>query len=150
SNGGRGHRLAEREICQPHLRLLRRDLTPRSWNEDGNELTFRLRRGVKWHDGQPFTANDVKCTWDLLLGNSQEKLRANPRKAWYARVALRMARRDLQQAQLPQKSRLNSRPGPTRSLTNRNATDWGAAHHVALVRPGPRDDVRAAIYRRAT
>jgi len=31
----------------------------------------------------PFTASDVKCTWDLLLGKSPENLRANPRKAWY-------------------------------------------------------------------
>ena len=33
-----------------------------SWNEDGTELTFALRQGVKWHDGKPFTAQDVKCT----------------------------------------------------------------------------------------
>ena len=33
-----------------------------SWNEDGTELTFRLREGVRWHDGQPFTAKDVQCT----------------------------------------------------------------------------------------
>src|SRR6516225_11955784 len=39
-----------------------------SWNEDGTELTFRLREGVKWHDGQPFTVKDVLCTWDLLMG----------------------------------------------------------------------------------
>ena len=39
--------------------------------------------GVKWHDGKPFTAADVKCTWDMLTGKSQEKLRLNPRKAWY-------------------------------------------------------------------
>jgi peptide/nickel transport system substrate-binding protein len=54
-----------------------------SWSEDGTRLTFRLREGVKWHDGKPFTANDVKCTWDMLLGRSNEKLRTNPRKAWY-------------------------------------------------------------------
>src|SRR5262245_66020829 len=39
-----------------------------SWSEDGTQLTFRLREGVKWHDGRPFTAKDVRCTWDLLRG----------------------------------------------------------------------------------
>src|ERR1700756_2524995 len=53
------------------------------WSEDGKELTFKLRQGVKWHDGKPFTAADVKCTWDLITGKSAEKLRVNPRKAWY-------------------------------------------------------------------
>src|SRR6478752_6645373 len=54
-----------------------------SWDEDKTQLTFRLREGVKWHDGKPFTAKDVVCTWDLLTGRSSEKLRINPRKAWY-------------------------------------------------------------------
>jgi peptide/nickel transport system substrate-binding protein len=54
-----------------------------SWSEDGTQLTFPLRQGVKWHDGKPFTAKDVKCTWDLLTGKSSEKLRLNPRKSWY-------------------------------------------------------------------
>src|SRR6266496_6789984 len=53
------------------------------WSEDGTELTFKLRQGVKWHDGKPFTAADVKCTWDLVQGKTTEKLRVNPRKAWY-------------------------------------------------------------------
>jgi peptide/nickel transport system substrate-binding protein len=54
-----------------------------SWNEDATELTFPLRRGVRWHDGNPFTAQDVKCTWDLLTGRAVDKLRLNPRKSWY-------------------------------------------------------------------
>ena len=54
-----------------------------SWSEDGKELTFKLRPGIKWHDGKPFTAKDVKCTWDLINGNAAEKFRINPRKAWY-------------------------------------------------------------------
>src|SRR5271169_6077135 len=57
-----------------------------SWNEDGTELSLPLRQGVKWHDGKPFTAADVKCTWDLLLEQSSEKLRINPRKAWYGNL----------------------------------------------------------------
>src|SRR6201981_2203663 len=52
-----------------------------SWNEEGTELTMPLRHGVKWHDGQPFTAKDVECTWDLLTGRGNDKLRINPRKS---------------------------------------------------------------------
>src|SRR5438445_1588179 len=54
-----------------------------NWDEDGTRLTFKLHEGVKWHDGKPFTAQDVKCTWELLQGKASEKLRINPRKAWY-------------------------------------------------------------------
>tara|TARA_Y100001934_G_scaffold258131_1_gene328002 strand:- start:62 stop:556 length:495 start_codon:yes stop_codon:yes gene_type:complete len=55
-----------------------------SWNADKTQLTFKLREGVKWHDGKPFTSADVKCTWELVLGQAgKRKLRKNPRKAWY-------------------------------------------------------------------
>ena len=57
-----------------------------AWNEEGTELTFPLRQGIKWHDGKPFTAADVKCTIDLLQGTGSEKLRINPRKTWYSNV----------------------------------------------------------------
>jgi peptide/nickel transport system substrate-binding protein len=57
-----------------------------SWSADGKALTFKLQQGVKWHDGKPFTAKDVVCTFDLLTGKSEEKLRSNPRKTWYGNV----------------------------------------------------------------
>ena len=39
-----------------------------SWttSDDGLEYTFALKPGVKWHDGEPFTANDVKFTFDQI------------------------------------------------------------------------------------
>src|SRR6266404_3950672 len=57
-----------------------------SWNEEGTELTLPLRQGVTWHDGRPFSAKDVVCTWDLLTGTSSDKLRVSPRKSWYGNL----------------------------------------------------------------
>src|ERR1700744_1075843 len=54
-----------------------------AWSDDKKTLTFTLRQGVKWHDGKPFTAADVKCTFDMLMGKSPQKFRQNPRKSWY-------------------------------------------------------------------
>lgn len=57
-----------------------------SWSADRKELTFKLREGVKWHDGRPFTAADVKCTIELVQGKREDKLRTNPRRLWYNNV----------------------------------------------------------------
>lgn len=54
-----------------------------SWSDDLKQLTFKLRSGVTWHDGKPFSSADVKCTWDLILGKAKGKLRKNPRRSWY-------------------------------------------------------------------
>ena len=32
--------------------------------EDGRSVLWKLKRGVKWHDGKPFTADDVVFTWE--------------------------------------------------------------------------------------
>jgi peptide/nickel transport system substrate-binding protein len=74
----------DQQVAQNSPQSIVPDLaTEWSWNEEGTELTMPLRHGVKWHDGQPFTAKDVECTWDLLTGSGNDKLRINPRKSWY-------------------------------------------------------------------
>ena len=67
-----------------------------AWSVDGTKLTFQLREGVKWHDGKPFTAQDVVCTFDLLTGKAEPKLRRNPRTSWYGNVDKMTADSELQ------------------------------------------------------
>ena len=59
-----------------------------SWQDDYRNLVFFLRRNVRWHDGQPFTAKDVKYTFDMVreAKDAPAKLRLNPRKEWYANI----------------------------------------------------------------
>ena len=77
----------KQDVPQNSLQSIVPDLAESwSWSEDGTELTFKLRPGVKWHDGKPFTANDVVCTWDLLQGKAKDKLRLNPRQGWWHNV----------------------------------------------------------------
>ena len=59
-----------------------------SWQDNYRNLVFFLRKDVKWHDGKPFTSQDVKFTFDMVRGapDAQGKLRLSPRKDWYANV----------------------------------------------------------------
>src|SRR5947209_9932947 len=58
-----------------------------SWDATNTRLTFKLRQGVKWHDGKPFTAKDVQCTWRMLIGKSEaQDFHRNPRKVWYSKL----------------------------------------------------------------
>lgn len=46
--------------------------------EEGGALyRFHLRRGVRWHDGKPFTAADVKFTFDEMLLKFHSRTRAS-------------------------------------------------------------------------
>ena len=42
-----------------------------SWDvsDDGLTYTFHLRDGVRWHDGEPFSARDVVFTYDLMMND---------------------------------------------------------------------------------
>ena len=76
--------LFDQNMKQNSLQTIRPDLaTSWSWNADYTKLTFQLREGVRWHDGKPFTAKDVECTWNLYLEKGPEKLRVNPRLTVY-------------------------------------------------------------------
>jgi peptide/nickel transport system substrate-binding protein len=48
-----------------------------SWSasEDGLSYEFVLRRGVKFHNGDPVTAEDVKFSFERYRGNSQEMMK---------------------------------------------------------------------------
>src|SRR3954471_10884350 len=82
---------------QNRLDTIQPDLaTGFSWNEDGTALTLPLRQGVKWHDGKPFTAADVKCTWDLLMETGADKFRVNPRKTNFKNLEKVTANGDLE------------------------------------------------------
>jgi peptide/nickel transport system substrate-binding protein len=77
----------DQSIQQSGMNSIVPDLATKwGWDAGGTKLTFTLRPGVKWHDGKPFTARDVKCTWDMLIGQHTERLRVNPRKAWYGNL----------------------------------------------------------------
>jgi peptide/nickel transport system substrate-binding protein len=74
----------DQHVAQNSLQSIVPDLaTSWSWDEEGTDLTFQLRQGVRWHDGKPFTAQDLKCTWDLYQETGPDKLRINPRKSSY-------------------------------------------------------------------
>ena len=51
-----------------------------SWehSDDGLTWTFNLRRDVKWHNGQPFTAHDVDFTFNKIIYNDDIPASSRP------------------------------------------------------------------------
>ncbi len=49
-----------------HLNVVPSLAASKTVSSDGNTITYALRKGVLWHDGTPFTANDVVFTWNLI------------------------------------------------------------------------------------
>jgi len=77
----------KQDVAQNSLDSIVPDLAASwAWSADNKALIFKLKEGVKWHDGKPFTSSDVKCTFDTLMGKSAQKFRKNPRKSWYDQV----------------------------------------------------------------
>lgn len=51
-----------------------------SWtiSEDKKTFDFKLRQGVKWHDGKEFTAEDVKYSYDVIFTDDYKAVQARP------------------------------------------------------------------------
>ncbi len=60
------------------------DVTP-----DGMVYTFHLKPGVTWHDGQPFTAEDVKFSYDLYMNPATGTPRAGVLNQRVAKVEVK-------------------------------------------------------------
>jgi len=56
---------------------------------DGKTYTFTLKQGIKWHDGQPFTADDVKFSYDLYMNPKTGTSRAGTLNERIASVAVK-------------------------------------------------------------
>ena len=54
--------------------------TEYKWSTDNKKLTFTTRDGVKWSDGQPFTAKDVAFTFNLF--KDKKGLQGNASGVW--------------------------------------------------------------------
>jgi peptide/nickel transport system substrate-binding protein len=39
-------------------------------SKDGKSVTWRLKKGVAWHDGKPFTADDCLFTWEFAADSA--------------------------------------------------------------------------------
>lgn len=68
--------------------LLDRDLDTYEWkpalatewkiSEDKKVFDFKLREGVKWHDGKEFTAEDVKYSYDVIFSDDFKAVQVRP------------------------------------------------------------------------
>ena len=53
-------------LISPNNQMIPTPQLAESWDVSENTYTFHLRKNVKWTDGVPFTANDVKFSWEMF------------------------------------------------------------------------------------
>lgn len=55
-------------------------------SKDEKTFIFTLREGVKWHDGKPLTAEDVKFSFDAIM-HPKNKYKTAPKKPYFENIA---------------------------------------------------------------
>lgn len=73
----------DHETLQPELALQEPTLANHGISHDGRTIVYHLRRGVRWHDGYPFTSADVVFSWQQIM-NPENVV---PSRANYDRIA---------------------------------------------------------------
>lgn len=82
-------RMYEKLVVQDATTLEYKGELAESWtvSENGLEWTFKLREGVKWQDGETFTADDVVFTYGIILDNYDNEAATFSRKSDLKSVA---------------------------------------------------------------
>src|SRR5439155_200146 len=64
----KGGRLSRRRFVQTMVGLgLTAPLAAQMLASAGMSVTWRLKKNVVWHDGKPFTADDVVFNWEYVM-----------------------------------------------------------------------------------
>ena len=70
--------LAGEQLVYADKNAVLRPMLATSWKSSNNAKTwtFQLRKGVKFHEGQPFSADDVVATFKILQSKDSQALQA--------------------------------------------------------------------------
>ena len=132
---------------QPHRRSLAAEI-PSLQNgglaKDGKSVTWKLKKGVVWHDGKPFTADDCVFTWEYVAdpATASPSHRPATRTSQVDKVDSHTVKVDLQEAdavlggRLLRRARHDPSQAPLRGLQGRQvargADQPQAGRHRAL------------------
>ena len=101
-----------------------------SWtvSKDGLTYTFKIRKGIKFHDGSLLTARDVKATYDKIVFPPEGV--ASARKAYYAMV---------EKVEAPDESTVVFHlKWPSASLLRQLASPWNFIYKADILAKDPR------------